>query len=44
MTVEKAVSKGLVQLGLDSQDVDIEIISEGKKASLVLVQEKQSWN
>lgn len=30
-TVEKAVSKGLVQLGLDSQDVDIEIISEGKK-------------
>lgn len=31
ITVAKAVSRGLDQLGLDSQDVDIEIISEGKK-------------
>lgn len=31
ITVEKAISKGLEQLGLDSQDVNIEIISEGKK-------------
>lgn len=30
-TVDKAISKGLEQLELGSQDVDIEIISEGKK-------------
>lgn len=30
-TVDKAVSKGLAQLNLGSHEVDIKIISEGKK-------------
>ena len=44
VSVEKAIQKGLRQLGLPQDQVFVEVISEGKKDCLASVKKMLKWN